>query len=248
MLCVVSDANNSLRRAIGLWARSLVWAFWWIRLGLRAAQISGCCTRMRTKHWPGLLFTSDPYRSPAMQVPSQPRGTPTQFVRRIKAPIVSPLFRSAVLSSETVNSSLFLSALGCLKRVKGNVPGFSTPVVRRADSVYQHGERGGTPQPRTFQRRSHAVPVELRYSSTGRQRILYSCRYTASGVSIPDVRQSASHPFARRPALSRLLCDRKLQRGKSCVSVRDGLAKSKHRPNVSCSDCTIRSHWAALKR
>ena len=87
----------------------------------------------------------------------------------------------------------------------------------RADSVYQHVERGGTPQPRTFQRRSHAVPVELRYSSTGRQRILYSCRYTASGVSIPDVRQSASHPFARRPALSRLLCDRKLQRGKSCV-------------------------------
>jgi len=53
---------------------------------------------------------------------------PTQFVRRIKAPIVSSLLRSAVLSSETVNSSLFLSALGYTKRVKGNVPGFSTPV------------------------------------------------------------------------------------------------------------------------
>jgi hypothetical protein len=43
-------------------------------------------------------------------------------------PIVLPLLRSAVLPSETAIRSLFLLALGCLKRMKGDVPGFSTPV------------------------------------------------------------------------------------------------------------------------
>ena len=54
---------------------------------------------------------------------------PLQFVRRIVlVPIVPSLLRSAVLSSETANRSLFLSALGCLMRIEGNVLGFSTPV------------------------------------------------------------------------------------------------------------------------
>jgi hypothetical protein len=46
-------------------------------------------------------------------------------------PIVFPLSRSAVLPSETATRSLLLLALGCLKPIKGNVPGFfesSTPV------------------------------------------------------------------------------------------------------------------------
>jgi hypothetical protein len=50
-------------------------------------------------------------------------------------PIVLSLLRSAVLPSETVNSSLFLSALGYMKRVKGNAPGFSTPVSPTEQTV-----------------------------------------------------------------------------------------------------------------
>ena len=123
-------------------------------------------------------------------IKSSRRGMPTQFVRRIVAvPIVLSLLRSAVLSSEVAPRSLFLLALGYWKQIKGNVPGFSTPLGRPSrQCVSAWGKK------RDIETSDFSTTFPWGASRTGRQRIL-----SLLGLWNGDTRP---------PALSRFLCDR----------------------------------------